>query len=75
MDDAVRLAARLRGTALLKGCGKFSMLKMKGILKSKGSFSYLISSFSRGLLRTTTQGLSDRQGLEAGMVGDLGGDW
>lgn len=34
----------------------------------------LMSSFSRGLLRTTTQGLSDRAGLGAGMEGDLEGD-
>lgn len=34
----------------------------------------LISSFSRGLLSTTTQGLSDRAGLGAGREGGLVGD-
>lgn len=34
----------------------------------------LISSFSRGLLTTTTQGLSESAGLGAGMEGDLDGD-
>ena len=41
VEEAVRLAATLRGTELLEGWVKFSMLKMKGVLKSNGSFSYL----------------------------------
>lgn len=34
----------------------------------------LMRSFSRGLLSTTTQGLSDSAGLGEGMEGDLDGD-
>lgn len=41
MDEAVRLAATLREVAVLDVCGKLSMLRMKGVLKSRGSFSYL----------------------------------
>ncbi len=37
-------------------------------------YADLMSSFSRGLLSTTTQGLSDSAGLGAGMEGDLDGD-
>lgn len=33
-----------------------------------------MSSFSRGLLSTTTHGLSDSAGLGAGREGDLDGD-
>lgn len=36
--------------------------------------THLMSSFSRGLLSTTTQGLSDRAGLGAMMEGVLDGD-
>lgn len=35
------MAAMLRVAALLEGSRKLSMLKMKGVLKSSGSLSYL----------------------------------
>lgn len=41
MDEAVRLAAMLRGTVMLVGWVKFSMFRINGVRKSDGSFSYL----------------------------------
>lgn len=41
VEDAVRLAAMLRGVPMLHGWANGSMFKMKGVRKSEGSFSYL----------------------------------